>query len=238
MEAVLMKTSSYYSSYYSSVNDTITAYWIAGIIGGIIWGIIWGCITNSIMKNKGYTGGGWFWLGAFLGFIGLIIALTKPDVSHYSSRPYTENKALQNFKEYEARSAYNSSDGANGTDKPGTVRNGVWRCRCGNYTSIKSGVCSMCGTSLSELRNDQLTIASASNYQIPHHTASNSDDSIEKIKKYKELLDIGAITEEEYNIKKKELLGFSNQTTSSGNIDYPDNIIDVTIDTDDELPPL
>lgn len=36
---------------------------------------------------------------------------------------------------------------------------------------------------------------------------SKQDDSIETIKKLKELLDIGAITQEEFDLKKKELLG-------------------------------
>lgn len=33
-----------------------------------------------------------------------------------------------------------------------------------------------------------------------------NDNEIDKIKKYKELLDIGAITQEEFDVKKKELL--------------------------------
>lgn len=37
-------------------------------------------------------------------------------------------------------------------------------------------------------------------------TSDNSIDNIEEIKKYKSLLDMGAITKEEFNIKKKELL--------------------------------
>ncbi len=178
MEAGWMKLL-YYSSYdpSSSMNNIIIVYWIAGIIGGIIWGVVWGCITSSIMKNKGYTGGSWFWLGCFLGFIGLIIAFSKPEIPRYDFRRYNENSNLPNY-------------------------------------------------------------GRGANNRIPSYAASSSDDNIEKIKKYKELLDIGAITEEEYNIKKKELLGFSRPTITSGQTGYPDNIIDVTFDTDDELPPL
>lgn len=36
---------------------------------------------------------------------------------------------------------------------------------------------------------------------------SGSNNSIEEIKKYKELMDSGIITEDEFNQKKKELLG-------------------------------
>lgn len=38
-------------------------------------------------------------------------------------------------------------------------------------------------------------------------TNSNDGDHIEQIKKYKELLDLGIITQEEFDVKKKELLG-------------------------------
>ena len=44
--------------------------------------------------------------------------------------------------------------------------------------------------------------------RITQHTEINNHVStIEQIKQYKELLDIGAITQEEYNFKKKQLLG-------------------------------
>ena len=36
---------------------------------------------------------------------------------------------------------------------------------------------------------------------------AQSDDSIEKVKKLKELLDMGALTQEEFDAKKRELLG-------------------------------
>ena len=37
--------------------------------------------------------------------------------------------------------------------------------------------------------------------------ANDNDDSADKIKKFKDLLDSGAITQEEYDAKKKDLLG-------------------------------
>lgn len=42
---------------------------------------------------------------------------------------------------------------------------------------------------------------------INHSTSSNSS-ALDEIKKLKELLDMGAITQEEFDIKKKEILGF------------------------------
>ncbi len=46
---------------------------------------------------------------------------------------------------------------------------------------------------------------------IPANTSPDTaqfDNAVDEIKRYKELLDIGAITEEEFNEKKKQLLGF------------------------------
>lgn len=43
--------------------------------------------------------------------------------------------------------------------------------------------------------------------QSQNNTAAPADSSIEAIKKYKELLDMGIITQEEFDIKKKQLLG-------------------------------
>ena len=42
--------------------------------------------------------------------------------------------------------------------------------------------------------------------QLVNNVNNQSLSNIEEIKKYKELLDMGAITEEEYNDKKKKLL--------------------------------
>ena len=49
--------------------------------------------------------------------------------------------------------------------------------------------------------------ASASNSEPVKEANESIEDKIEAVKKYKELLDIGAITQEEYDLKKKELLG-------------------------------
>lgn len=49
--------------------------------------------------------------------------------------------------------------------------------------------------------------ASMSNSEPAKEANEAIEDKIEAVKKYKELLDIGAITQEEYDSKKKELLG-------------------------------
>jgi len=51
-------------------------------IGGIVGGLIWGAVCIAIIRSKGYEAApfsGWFWVGFFLGIIGLIVAAVKPE---------------------------------------------------------------------------------------------------------------------------------------------------------------
>lgn len=43
--------------------------------------------------------------------------------------------------------------------------------------------------------------------EVANNVVAKKDNATEELKKYKELLDMGAITQEEYDIKKKEILG-------------------------------
>ena len=57
--------------------------WTVGVtVGVVVWGVIWGFVTRGVVVSRGYNSGtAWFFIGFFLGFIGLIIAvLTKPDL--------------------------------------------------------------------------------------------------------------------------------------------------------------
>ena len=54
------------------------------IIAAVIWGAIWGYIAYSIILKRGYDkkeAQKWEFIGFFLGFIGVILALTKPDLT-------------------------------------------------------------------------------------------------------------------------------------------------------------
>lgn len=58
-----------------------TSFWVGILIGSLIGCTIWGFVVRYIMKNKGYTNlGTWFVCGFFLGIIGLVIAITRPDL--------------------------------------------------------------------------------------------------------------------------------------------------------------
>ena len=67
------------ASFYSNYD---TSFWVGILIGSLIGCTIWGFVVRYIMKNKGYTNlGTWFVCGFFLGIIGLVIAITRPDLS-------------------------------------------------------------------------------------------------------------------------------------------------------------
>lgn len=102
------------------------------IIVGLAWCFGFGFATYEAIKKRGYnksTAQSWFFVGFFFGIIGLLLTVTKPDLT--AQKMYSEN--LQT-----------------------------------NNTEPKS--------------------------------------KADELKKFKELLDSGAITEEEYNQQKKKLL--------------------------------
>ena len=54
---------------------------VSAIIGSLIGCTVMGLVVRYIMKGKGYQNlGTWFCCGFFLGVIGLIIAITRPDL--------------------------------------------------------------------------------------------------------------------------------------------------------------
>lgn len=92
--------------------------------------------------------------------------------------------------------------------------NAKWICdKCGSLNGEKQFIC-QCGAKKSENSKKTLNPAEINEYLNKKNTKvetvkkneDNTIDSIESIKKYKELLDMGAITQEEFDKKKKELL--------------------------------
>ena len=145
----------------------------------IIRGAIWGFVTQSIIDNKGYQEN-WFGWGFFFGIIAALVALSKPPVQ--SNYDFSTG-----FLADERDKAY----------KNNIVDDGGWRCHfCNRANPSYTGTCA-CG----KTKADTLAVKSAQTQQI-----NKQEDSLDKIKKLKELLDMGALTQEEFETKKKELL--------------------------------
>ena len=67
-----------------------------GLFCGI--GSIWGRVTRNIIRNKGYKEN-WFWWGFFFGFMAVIVALTKPDITNrYGSTYVPIDEEAENLK--------------------------------------------------------------------------------------------------------------------------------------------
>ena len=64
-----------------------------------------------------------------------------------------------------------------------------------NRDTFSDQIINKCVSSLNEIKKQNI------------YKADNSNSSADKLKKFKELLDIGAITQEEFDAKKKQLLG-------------------------------
>lgn len=192
------------------------------LIIAIIYGIIFGFATKKVIENKGYSEN-WFWWGFFFGIIALIVACTKPDnvntgtYSQYSlGNRTTDTSKTWLCKCNQVNSIYvgtcscgRTRDSVlNGTPKiassgaPNTASSDTWVCICNRRNPAYVGTCA-CGRTKEFILNKTQKLSS-------QKTASKStDDELAKLnllKEYKALLDSGAITQEEFDAKKKDIL--------------------------------
>lgn len=181
----------------------------------IIWCLIWGFATRAVIHNKGYDNN-WFWWGFFFGVIAFIVALTKKDIT-YEQYYYQKNKPELNYQS--AQSATSSK---------------TWQCACGEINLDYVTTCPECGRRKSSAVGASSRSYSSNNnsakvpapdwrcscgamnkgYEKECHRChksiydkdKKSDDTVNELKKLKELLDSGIITQEEFDKKKKEYL--------------------------------
>lgn len=105
---------------------------------------------------------------------------------------YTEFNSYMNYQ----KSLSEAADQANNEK---TLSEGGWKCTCGKVHATYVSSCA-CGANKRQVLTTQDTQQAA---------PMNADEqsNISAIKKYKELMDSGAITPEEFEAKKKQLLG-------------------------------
>ena len=178
---LIRSTYSYYGQSYgqSDLLSDLAPYFI----GVTIVSIIFGFITKAIMDSKGYFYTvRWFWCGFFLGIIGIIIAICK-SANYSNGSNFVENKEMSNYdRERNERRILES---------------GGWRCVCGR---VNNDYVSSCACGRAKREGDV-------NVQEAIAIEQKEKDSITQLKEYKELLDSGILTQEEFDAKKKQLLG-------------------------------
>ncbi len=177
----------------------------------LMFAFLWGYVTMSIARNKGYDEkekkAEWFLIGFLLGVIGVIFAACQPTASsNTSSNGYSNNSNVPSIGNGWWKCVCGDYNPPNvDTCICGMRKNlassssGTWKCSCGRYNSSYVGTCSCGRNKAGYLRSD---VKTEKNTKKP----SFEGDGLDQLKKLKELLDMGAITQEEYDIKKKEIL--------------------------------
>lgn len=144
----------------------------------LVCAVIFGFATDTIIRNKGYDES-WFWWGFLFGLVALIVAAARPE-----ARPEPDAKQKINYM------------------KEQTLRDGGWECVCGRLNPHYTGTCA-CGRTKAEseeFKRQNNSVKSAT-------SVSKLDNvSLDELKALKELLDIGVVTQEEFDAKKKQLL--------------------------------
>lgn len=187
------------------------------IIGAIIWGIAWGIVCLNVAENKGIDDGIWFIWGLLFGFLAFLVVVSKPNyvtILQDSNSGYIANNEKTDWvcprcRHYNAGSI---SECICGQQRPIKRVKKVqvqeskndWKCRfCGKVNAEYVGTCGCGRTKQDSIRKPSIELkAKTENAHL-----DTQIESLELLKKYKELLDIGAITQEEYENKKKEIIG-------------------------------
>ena len=167
---------------------------IGYVIGVIIVSIICGLICKAIASNRGMDGG--FWWGFFLWIIGIIVVAVRPNdkLSYQTSSTYTTNSDTSTLDSFSSRE---------NNREERILLNGGWKCdKCGNVNHDYTLFC-LCGNP----KPAPLEPKSKTNTDIESKKENSSVYLADEIRKLKELADDGIITQEEFEAKKKQLLG-------------------------------
>lgn len=186
---------------------------VISLIVAVAFGILWGKVTQNIIYNKGYENN-WFWWGFWFGVFAVIVACTKPQLPP----PTYSNPNF--YSSPRAPSPRPSLSTAN--TKP--LSRDDWQCSCGRSHPPFVTSC-VCGKSKLDAVKpaapapaavpaapvpapQQLPAAQKAPQAVAEaDTLDKERAAIAVLKEYKSLLDSGILTQEEFDSKKKQLLG-------------------------------
>lgn len=156
------------------------------IIGMIIYCDIMGFVTKTISKNKGYDGG--FWWGFLLGIFGIIIVACKPVNPNPTNHDSSYSSALGLYAQEEENKRILASGG--------------WKCANCNTVNFDYMTTGKCGVS----KSNNVPIERPKSKSVLE-TEEKETSLADEILKLKQLLDAGVLTQDEFDTKKKQLLG-------------------------------
>ena len=191
----------------------------------IISGIVWGVVTQKNIENKGYDEN-WFWWGFFFELLAVLVAFSKPQ-QRETTNYYAEKKEDPIWMSNTNRmSASSTSDGwkciCGRTNQLYTGTCGCGRTKEEVEETKKAKVAKSIAASrgfdvnkseFNETKQQihtEAPVKNETNQELHSEIPVKKDtttDKFEEIKKYHELLTSGIITQEEFEKKKKELLG-------------------------------
>ena len=164
--------------------------------------LIFGFACSIVERNKGYEdSGAWFIWGTLFGFVALIVVCAKPVNQAEKPKSYTGVPRI--FYCPNCNSTYNSA------------RMSRLICPDCKLPLMETVFLSEKWQQFSEERKEELRQRMREGHGllgeaeiIPEETvdAAPAFSPADEIKKYKELLDMGAITQEEFDAKKRQLL--------------------------------
>ena len=163
-------------------------YFILRLFLVIAQGVFFGVVTNAVIENKGYTEN-WFWWGFFFGMLALIVAIAKPQKVYHSP--------------YRGAGLYQTAEGAY---KEQLLSEGGWKCSCGRVQAAYVSTCS-CGVSRRALLDAQRKKDEQPSSREEAPAPKTDREKAEAIREYKQLMDEGILSAEEFEAKKKQLLG-------------------------------
>lgn len=160
-------------------------------------GILCGCICGAIASSRNMEGG--FWWGFFLSVIGIIIVAVRPNDYAYTSSSKVES--IHYCKK--CKGTFSGPDGINCPEcnlplQKTQVLLSDWQ----TFTPDKK-------EQLKQAFSEGKCMFGGPEYPVstPVAPANSVISDADEIKKFKELLDSGIITQAEFDAKKKQLLG-------------------------------
>lgn len=153
----------------------------------IIRGIVYGKATNKVLLYRGYVYDDWFVVAFFFGIVPLLVAMSRPD---------NNANYIKSIKAHKVDIARPETD---------------WKCKkCKKLNPGYTGTCS-CGNTREEndapLRAIQERRAAEARALANEKIKQDSElDNLLTLSAYKDLMDKGVITKEDFESKRKELL--------------------------------